>query len=197
LSEPKDVTIYTRGVSSVTGAGGYAAILLYKGRRKEFSGGEPVASNNRMDLRAAIEGLRALKQPCRVVLYNNNTYLVDAIAKGWAAGWRARGWANGEKKPTPHVDLWEELLTLCAAHELSFVYRPFGGHDRELSRCDLLAREAARSFERPMVRGARRAAATRSPAAAAEPGHRTATTRRRLASAPRRDGLDGGGTTHG
>jgi len=151
LSEPKDVTIYTRGVSSLTRVGGYAVILIYNGRRKELAGGDPVASNCRMDLRAAIEGLRALKQPCRVTLYNNNTYLVDAMAKGWAAKWRARGWTNNEKKPTPHVDLWEELLDLCATHEVYFVYRRLEGQDRELSRCNLLAHEAARSFERSAV----------------------------------------------
>jgi ribonuclease HI len=82
LSEPKDVTIYTRGVSSLTGVGGYDVILIYNGRRKELAGGDPVASNNRMDLRAATEGLRALKQPCRVTPYNNNTYFADAMAKG-------------------------------------------------------------------------------------------------------------------
>jgi ribonuclease HI len=151
LSEPKDVKIYTRGVSSPTGVGGYAVILIYNGHRKELAGGDPVASNNRMDIRAAIEGLRALRQPCRVTLYNNNTYLIDAIAMGWAAKWRAREWRNNEKKPTPHADLWGELLDLCASHEVSFVYRSLEGQDRELSRCNLLAHAAARPFERSTV----------------------------------------------
>jgi ribonuclease HI len=147
MSEPKEVTIYTRGVSSLTGAGGYAAILICRGRRKELGGGSPGASNNRMDIQAAIAGLRALNQPCRVTLYNNNTYLVDAIAKGSARKWRARNWMTGVKKPTPHSDLWEELLALCSAHDVSFVYRALDGTDCEHARCDLLATEAARSCE--------------------------------------------------
>ncbi len=151
MSEPKDVTIYTRGVSSRNGVGGYAAILVYNGRRKELAGGELVGSNNRMDLRAATDGLRTLKQPCRVTLYNNNAYLVDAMAKGWAAKWRSRGWTNNDKKPTPHVDLWNELLDLCATHEVHFVYRKLEGQDPELTRCDLLAHEAASSFESSAV----------------------------------------------
>lgn len=148
LSEPEDVTIYTRGVSSRTGAGGYAVILVYNGRRKELAGCDLAASNNRMDIRAAIEGLRALKRPCRVILYNNNTYLTDAMAKESAAKWLARGWTNKQKKPTPNADLWEELLGLCATHEVQFVYRRLEDQDQEPSRCNLLAHEAARSFER-------------------------------------------------
>ena len=147
MSEPKKVTIYTRGVSSISGSGGYAVILIYNGRRKELVGGSPASSNNRMDILAAIEGMKALKQPCSVALYNNNTYLIDAIVKGWAVKWRARGWTNSEKKPTPHADLWEELLALCSVHEVSFVYRKLDGHDREHARCDVLARNSAESFE--------------------------------------------------
>lgn len=154
MSEAKEVTIYTRGVSSLTGAGGYAVILVYNGRRKELVGGCPSASNNRMDIQAAIEGLKALKQSCRVTLYNNNTYLVDAIAKGWVEKWRARGWTNNEKKPTPHVDLWETLLGLCSSHEVSFIYRKLDGTDLDLARCDLLAHEAAKAGEGPTVQTA-------------------------------------------
>jgi ribonuclease HI len=146
LSEPKEVTIYTRGVSLSSGLGGYAVVLIYNGRRKELVGGSPASSNNRMDIQAAIEGLKALKQPCSVTLYNNNTYLIDAIVKGWAVKWRARGWTKGERKPTPHADLWEELLTLCSVHEVSFIYCKRDSHDHELTRCDVLAHEAARSI---------------------------------------------------
>ncbi len=146
MSELKKVTIYTRGVSSRCGSGGYAVILIYNGRRKELVGGSPASSNNRMDIRAAIEGMKALKQPCLVTLYNN-TYLIDAIAKGWAVKWRTHGWTNSEKKPTPHAELWEELLALCSVHEVSFVYRKLDSHDRELARCDVLAHIAAESFE--------------------------------------------------
>ena len=145
LSERKEVVIYTRGVSSRAEAGGYAAILVYNSRRKEIIGGAPKASNNRMDIQAAIAGLKALKESCRVTLYNNNTYLVDAIVKGWAAKWRARGWTNSEKQPTVHADLWEELSGLCAVHEVEFVYRRLDGNSQEMARCDLLAHGAAKA----------------------------------------------------
>src|SRR5467141_3195685 len=118
----KQVTIYTRGVSSVTGGGGYGVVLLYDGQRKELSGALPASSNNRMDIVAAIEGLRALKRRCRVMLYNTNRYLIDAIAKGWAQRWRARGWINAENKPTAHTASWEELLALCSRHDVTFSY---------------------------------------------------------------------------
>src|SRR5438477_1234475 len=104
-SEPKSVMIYTRGVSSVTGAGGYGVLLICADRRKELSGGCAEASNNRMDILAAVEGLRALKVPCIVRLINNNAYIGDAIAKGWVKRWRSHGWVNSDGKPTPHVDL--------------------------------------------------------------------------------------------
>jgi ribonuclease HI len=143
LRESKEVAIFTRGVSSQTGAGGFAVIILYKDCRKELVGGCPAASNNRMDIRAAVEGLKALRQPCHVKLYNNNAYLIDSMAKGWVLNWRARGWTNSEKRPTPHVDLWEELLGLCSVHEVSFVYRRLDCQHNELVQCDRLAHEAA------------------------------------------------------
>jgi ribonuclease HI len=100
-----------------------------------------------MDIEAAITGLKALKQPCRVTIYNNNTYVVKAIAGGWPLKWRAGNWTDGEKKTTPHSDLWEELLSLCSAHEVTFVYRRLDGHDRAHARFDLLARPATKSCE--------------------------------------------------
>jgi ribonuclease HI len=140
----KQVTIYTRGVTSVSGRGGYGAILLSDNHRKELSGTAPDSSNNRMDILAAIAALRALKFPCRVTLYNTNTYLTDAIKKGWAQRWRTNGWHNSEKRPTPHTELWEELLGLCAAHEATFEYLRFDGENVDYARCDVLAHAAAR-----------------------------------------------------
>jgi ribonuclease HI len=117
--------------------------LVCADRRKELSGSAPDSSNNRMDILAAVASLRALKFPCQVTLYSTNTYLTDPIGKGWAARWRANGWRNSERRPTPHADLWEELLGLCAAHQVVFAYLPFDRDNAEYARCDALAHACA------------------------------------------------------
>jgi ribonuclease HI len=152
MPDAKPVTIYTRGVCSLVGTGGYGAVLVCAGRRKELSGSAPDSSNNRMDLLAAVASLRALKFPCQVTLYNTNTYLTDAIGKDWAARWRANGWRNSERRATPHAELWEELLGLCAAHQIAFEYLPFDPDNGEYARCDVLARESALQEGQPEKR---------------------------------------------
>jgi ribonuclease HI len=144
MSDRKKVTIYTRGIASPHG-GGYGALLLCEGRRKELSGGAVGASNNRMDLLAAVEGLRALKSPCQVTLYNTNSYLTEGMSKGWARRWRENGWRTGEDKPTAHADLWDALLELCEVHEVAFVWLPMGPGVEEYQRCDALARAVTAS----------------------------------------------------
>ena len=147
VSHRKSVSIFARGISGGDRVGAYGVVLVCDGKSRELSGAEPSSSNNRMDIVAAIAGLEALNRPCRVtVLNNNNTYLVDAIAKGWAVKWRARGWRNAENEPTAHADLWERLLDLCAKHDVWFMYRAVDGASPELQRCDELARDA---IERP------------------------------------------------
>ncbi len=143
MNAKKQVTIYTRGVSSSRGTGGYGVVLLCDGHRKELSGNVPDSSNNCMDILAAVEALRALKSPCQVTLYSTNTYLTDAISKGWEQRWRTNDWRNSERRPTPHVELWEELLGLCAAHEVAFEYMRFEPDNSEYARCDTLAHQAA------------------------------------------------------
>ena len=94
----KTVTLYTDGACSGNpGPGGWAAILLYQGHEKTLSGGEPETTNNRMELTAVIQGLAALNQPCVVELYSDSKYVIDALEKGWAAGWRKRGWKRSDK----------------------------------------------------------------------------------------------------
>ena len=91
----KTVQIFTDGACSGNpGPGGWGAILRYGTAEKELSGGEPMTTNNRMELLAAIEGLSALKQPCRVTLTSDSKYLVDAVTKGWVYGWQKKGWRN-------------------------------------------------------------------------------------------------------
>jgi ribonuclease HI len=139
MNERTSVTIYTRGIASPAG-GAYGVLLESMGKHKELCGGETRASNNRMDVLAAVEALKALKRPCRVTLYNSNGYLIEAMSKGWAARWREAGWVTGEGKPTAHADLWDALLELCSVHEVAFVWLPAEGIN-EYAQCHRLARQ--------------------------------------------------------
>lgn len=143
----KHVDIYTDGACRGNpGRGGWGAILVFHGIEKELSGGEPMTTNNRMELTAAIEALRALKEPCEVTLTSDSKYLVDAITKGWAESWRARGWRRADHSPALNPELWEALLGELARHEVSFVW--VKGHDGHPynERCDKLATAYADSF---------------------------------------------------
>ena len=136
----KEVTIYTDGACSGNpGPGGWGAVLIYKGTEKELSGGEKKTTNNRMELTAVIEALKALKEPCTVNLYSDSKYVIDALMKGWARSWQKKGWVKSDKKPALNPDLWEVLLELCARHEMH--YNWVKGHaDNEYNeRCDRLA----------------------------------------------------------
>ena len=136
----KQVTIYTDGACSGNpGPGGWGAVLIYKGVEKELSGGEAQTTNNRMELTAVISALQALKEPCSVELYSDSKYVIDALQKGWAWGWRKKGWIKSDKKPALNPDLWETLLNLTAKHEMT--YHWVKGHaDNEYNeRCDRLA----------------------------------------------------------
>lgn len=136
----KDVEIFTDGACSGNpGPGGYGVILRYQGRERELSGGEKSTTNNRMELTALIEGLSALKEPCRVTLYSDSKYVVDAIQKGWAKKWRANGWMRTKTDRALNVDLWEKALELLEQHEMRFVWvKGHAGHP-ENERCDRLA----------------------------------------------------------
>lgn len=138
--EKKTVTIYTDGACSGNpGPGGWGAVLIYKGTEKELSGGEAQTTNNRMELTAVIKALSALKESCIVELYSDSKYVIDALEKGWALGWRKKGWIKSDKKPALNPDLWAELLELCAKHEMH--YHWVKGHaDNEYNeRCDQMA----------------------------------------------------------
>ena len=142
----KEEQIYTDGACRGNpGRGGWGAILVYGKFEREMSGGEPETTNNRMELTAAIRALSALRERCRVTLYSDSRYLVDAVNEKWVFAWRAKGWRNsgGEVK---NIDLWEELLTLMTEHEVTFVWvKGHDGHDYN-ERCDALATSYADSF---------------------------------------------------
>ncbi len=144
----KQVEIFTDGACSGNpGPGGYGVILRYGAAEKELSGGEAVTTNNRMELMAAITGLRALREPCQVTLYSDSQYVINGITKGWAAKWRANGWMRNRTEKAVNPELWDELLTLCARHEVTMVWvRGHAGHP-ENERCDQLAVAAAAQFK--------------------------------------------------
>jgi ribonuclease HI len=131
------------------GPGGYGVILRYKSHEKELSGGFRRTTNNRMEIYAAIAGLEALTEPCKVTLYTDSQYLVNSIEKGWVARWRANGWRRKGNEPALNADLWERLLALCERHQVQFVWiRGHAGHP-ENERCDALAVAAAQRPDLP------------------------------------------------
>jgi len=141
----KHVTLYTAGACSKNpGPGGYGVVLLYDSHRKELSKGFRKTTNNRMEILAAIAGLEALKEPCRVTLYSDSQYLVNAVEKGWVRRWQANGWMRNKTERAVNPDLWERLLALCSIHPVQFKWlRGHAGHE-ENERCDELATSAAR-----------------------------------------------------
>jgi ribonuclease HI len=139
----KTVAIFTDGACSGNpGPGGWAAILQAGGVEKELSGAAPLTTNQRMELQAAIEGLKALKQPCRVELSSDSAYLINAFNQKWLNKWQLNGWRNSQGRPVENQDLWRELVHLTAGHQVTWI-KVKGHHDHELNnRCDQLARTA-------------------------------------------------------
>jgi len=139
-----EVKIYTDGgCMNNPGPGGFGAILLFGKHRRELSGGFRLTTNNRMEILAAIRGLEALKERCRVTIYSDSQYVVNAIEKGWAERWRSNGWRRNKKERAINPDLWEKLLNLCDRHEVRFQWiRGHAGTD-ENERADQLAKAAA------------------------------------------------------
>jgi ribonuclease HI len=134
------VEIYTDGsCSGNPGPGGWGTILRCNGIEKELCSGDTNTTNNRMELIAIIQGLKALKRKCRVKIYTDSKYAADSISKGWVFSWRENGWKKADKKPALNVDLWEDLLGQLAKHEYEIVW--VKGHDGhpENERCDKMA----------------------------------------------------------
>ncbi|MEG2174811.1 MAG: ribonuclease HI [Oscillospiraceae bacterium] len=145
--ERKQIAIYTDGACSGNpGPGGWAAILRYQGTEKVLSGGEAHTTNNRMEMTAAIRALEALRERCNVTLYSDSKYLIDAIDKGWAKGWKSKGWIKSDKKPALNSDLWDHLLGLLASQEVQLVWVKGHNEHPENERCDTLAVEESRKF---------------------------------------------------
>jgi ribonuclease HI len=142
------VEIFTDGACKGNpGPGGWAAVIRSGAREKELSGGEPLTTNNRMELLAAIRALEALKRPCEVVLYTDSIYVRDGISK-WIHGWRRNGWKTADRKPVKNAELWQELLDAAAPHKVDWRWvKGHAGHP-ENERADKLACDAAMQFSR-------------------------------------------------
>jgi ribonuclease HI len=125
------------------GPGGWAAILRYNGSKKEMWGCEPHTTNNRMELRAAIEGLRALKEGCEVEVVTDSEYLKNGITT-WIHAWKRKGWMTAAKKPVVNQDLWKSLEEEAARHKTSWVWTKGHASHEDNNRCDELATRAAR-----------------------------------------------------
>lgn len=143
----KEVIMYTDGACSGNpGAGGWGTILVYKGIERELSGGEAETTNNRMELTAVIEGLKALKEPCKVKIVTDSQYVSNGITLGWAESWRQNGWRKKDRKPALNPELWEELLNEIAKHDVEIEWvRGHVGHP-ENERCDKMAVNESRKF---------------------------------------------------
>ncbi len=139
----KEVTIYTDGACRGNpGPGGWAALLMYQGLEKELTGAEKNTTNQRMEMMAALEGLNALKEPCRVLLYSDSAYLVNAFNQSWLKKWQQNGWMTIHKKPVVNQDLWTELLKLSQKHRIEWI-KVKGHSDNALNnRVDQLAQKA-------------------------------------------------------
>lgn len=144
-----EVTIYTDGACSGNpGPGGWGAILMLEENRKEISGGSENTTNNIMELTAVIEALKILKRPCKVNVYSDSAYVVNAFLQKWIYGWMKKGWKTAGGDPVKNKELWQELYGLTKIHEVTF--NKVKGHaDNEFNnRCDEMAVAESKKFAR-------------------------------------------------
>jgi ribonuclease HI len=151
-SHRKAVVIYTDGACQPNpGRGGYGIVLMYGEHRKELSGGFRLTTNNRMELYAVIKALESLKQPCKVTVYSDSSYVVNAIDKGWAQRWQANGWRRSKNSSDRAVnpDLWERMLALCEVHRVTMVWVRGHAGNVENETCDRLSTTALKEEDLP------------------------------------------------
>ncbi|MBP0979071.1 MAG: ribonuclease HI [Oscillospiraceae bacterium] len=148
LNNLRKVEIFTDGACSGNpGPGGYGVILRYNNIEKEISGGASNTTNNRMELTAVIEGLKALNFPCSVKIQTDSKYVVDSVTKGWVFSWEKNNWKKSDKSKALNIDLWEELLRLLEIHSVEFFWvKGHNGH-KENERCDELAVSQIKNYK--------------------------------------------------
>lgn len=143
-----EVILYTDGACSGNpGPGGWGALLMWKGKEKEMTGGAPDTTNNRMEMTAVIEGLKALKKPCHVKIHSDSALIVNTFKQGWIENWQKRGWRKSNKKPVENRDLWEKMLKAMKPHKIDWI-KVKGHADNQLNnRVDELAVQASQRFK--------------------------------------------------
>ena len=141
------IIIYTDGACSGNpGPGGWGAILMYKGAKKEISGGKKDTTNNIMEITAVIEGLKQLKKQSEVQVYSDSSYVVNTFKQGWIYNWMKKGWRTASGEPVKNKELWQELYSLTQKHKVEFI-KVKGHSDNEFNnRCDEMAREAIKKL---------------------------------------------------
>jgi ribonuclease HI len=145
--ELKEVTIYTDGACSGNpGPGGWGIVMMYGEQSKQFSGAERHTTNNRMELIAAIEALKKLKEPCKVKLYSDSAYLVNCFEQGWYKNWQKNGWVNSKKQPVENKEMWQKLLRLMDIHEVQYIKVKGHSDNPYNNQCDQLARDAIKTL---------------------------------------------------
>ncbi len=149
MSEKKStVILYTDGACSGNpGPGGWGALLIYNGIEKEMSGGEPHTTNNRMEMQAVIEGLKALTRPCHVKIHSDSALIINAFTKGWIDNWLKKGWKKADKKPVENRELWQQMIKAAEPHTVEWI--KVKGHSTDVlnNRVDALAVEASKRYQ--------------------------------------------------
>jgi ribonuclease HI len=144
----KRVQIYTDGACSGNpGIGGWGALLIYNGQVKEISGYEEMTTNNRMELKGVIMALAGLKEPCKVIVYSDSAYTVNAINNNWLNFWQINGWRTADKKEVKNQDLWRDLASELKKHDVEFIKVKGHADNVNNNRCDALARAAIKNYK--------------------------------------------------
>ena len=144
-----EVTIYTDGACSGNpGPGGWGAILMLGENRKEISGGSENTTNNIMELTAVIEALKILKRPCKVNIYSDSAYVVNAFLQKWIYGWMKKGWKTAGGDPVKNKELWQELYSLTKTHDVTFIKVKGHADNQFNNRCDEMAVAESKKFTR-------------------------------------------------
>lgn len=122
MSKLPEVIVYTDGACRGNpGPGGWGAILIHKGKEKELSGGHPQTTNNRMEMKAVIEALKAMKKPCHVKIHSDSALIINAMTQGWIENWQNKGWKKSNKKPVENKELWEDMLKAANGHRVDWI----------------------------------------------------------------------------
>ena len=146
-AEKNEVIIYTDGACSGNpGPGGWGALLRYQDKEKELSGGEAHTTNNRMEMMAVIQAIKAIKKPCRLKIHSDSALIINAMTKGWIESWQSKGWKKADKKPVENQDLWMALLDAIQSHDVEWIKVKGHAGIPDNERVDQLAVQATKQF---------------------------------------------------